>query len=86
MNIIIAIVFLIYGFVMSYIIANITGKIKNSRNIRLHHWELGFYLMIINFILYSISLMFSIQVLISAFVYLLMLSIGIFLSDIRDIK
>lgn len=88
MNIILGILFLVYGFIASYFIANLIGEIKNKRNIRIHHYELGLYLAIINLIclgfteiinLYSYNI-----VLTDLFGYMLMLSLGIFISDFKD--
>ena len=91
MNIILGILFLLYGFIASYFIANITGEVKNKRNIRIHHYELGLYLIITNLIflilfliLNILFLILNIYVLIDLFSYMLMLSLGIFISDFKD--
>ena len=80
---ILVLVFLIYGYVISYIVANITGQVKNKRGIRLHHYELGYWLFSINLILFGLSLIF-IPIISSLFLYMSALSLGIFLSDIKD--
>lgn len=88
MNILLGILFLLYGIIASYFIANLTGEINNKRGFRLHHYELGLYLTIINliFLLFiEIINIFSYNsVLTDLFSYMLMLSIGIFLSDFKD--
>ncbi len=75
--------FLIYGYVISYIVANITGQVKNKRGIRLHHYELGYWLFGINMILCGLSLIFF-SIISYLFLYMSALSLGILLSDIKD--
>lgn len=88
MNILLGLLFLFYGIIASYFIANITGQIKNNRNIRLHHWELGFYLTLINLICLGfvelINLVSYNPILTDLFSYMIMLSLGIFISDFKD--
>ena len=88
MNILLGILFLLYGIIASYFIANLTGEINNKRGFRLHHYELGLYLTIINLICLCfvelINLASYNPILIDLFGYMCMLSLGIFISDFKD--
>lgn len=76
--------FLIYGYIVSYIVANITGDVKNKRGIRLHHYELGYWLFVINMLIFCFSLLFF-SIISYLFLYMGALSFGILLSDIKDL-
>lgn len=85
MNIEYGIIFLVYGFVMSFILANVLGKIIIRNRIRLHHGFFGFIMSIFNGILCLFFILINITI---AYVMfdLFFLSLGVMLSDIKDIK
>ena len=76
--------FMLYGFVVSYIVASTTGKVLNRRGVRLHHFELGLSLMVINAIFIVIFATIGFNTALELFAYMFMLSLGILLSDLKD--